>query len=324
MSSAVAVSTYQKLLTDISALYENAKKAQVQFAWETGRRIVEVEQDGDFRAQYGTGLLKRLSEDLTARYGGGFSERTLIDMRRLYLDNRISQPAAKLNLSSHIALSRISDDLIRKGLEKRALKEGMSSQQLRSLVTRVNRGDGKSLDPNAKPLPPLKRPANLKLNTYAASALKVKLPDGAVLIDCGFFVNRVMTKSEAADISLTDTPSFTYAATVDRVVDGDTLRVIIDVGFGNVVYDKLRLRGINCPELGTPEGDKAKKYVEKLLPSGARIILKSHKSGTDKYGRFVTDTFYKAGCDDPEEIISDGVYLNQHLLDEGYAVRMAE
>jgi endonuclease YncB( thermonuclease family) len=122
---------------------------------------------------------------------------------------------------------------------------------------------------------------------------------------------------------------------VDRVIDGDTLKVIIDVGFpgpsgaqagtgGIVVYDKLRLRGINCPELGTPDGDKAKRYVEKLLPPGSRIILKSHKSGVDKYGRFVVDTFYKTGCDDAEEIIASGTYLNQELLDEGYAVRMAE
>lgn len=44
MKSLVA-SKFRKLVFDISELYQNARKAQVMFAWETGRRIVEVEQD---------------------------------------------------------------------------------------------------------------------------------------------------------------------------------------------------------------------------------------------------------------------------------------
>jgi endonuclease YncB( thermonuclease family) len=110
---------------------------------------------------------------------------------------------------------------------------------------------------------------------------------------------------------------------VERVIDGDTLVVLIDTGFGDPLEEKLRLRGINTPELGTPEGEKAKKFVEKLLPVGSTIVFKSKKS-TDPHGRFVVDLFYKKGVSDPEAIIADGVYLNQQLLDEGYAVRMAE
>jgi len=96
---------------------------------------------------------------------------------------------------------------------------------------------------------------------------------------------------------------------------------VIDAGFGNVVHWRLRLRGIDCPELTTAEGKEAKRYVEKLLPRGSRLVVKSSK--TDLHGRFVADVFFgedaAAGF---EEIASaDSVWLNQHLLDQGLAVR---
>jgi hypothetical protein len=81
------LSAYRKLLEDISRLYVDAKKSQVRFTWETGRRIVEVEQDGAVRAEYGTGLIQKLSEELTQRHGedSGFSETNLKRMRQFYL-----------------------------------------------------------------------------------------------------------------------------------------------------------------------------------------------------------------------------------------------
>ena len=88
--------------------------------------------------------------------------------------------------------------------------------------------------------------------------------------------------------------------------------------------DRLRLRGIDCPETGTPEGDRAKRFVEKLLPTGAAIVLKSDNDGTDQHGRFVADGIYKQGAEEAHDIIKDGAYLNQDLLDKGYAVRMGE
>src|SRR5215213_2008921 len=59
--------------------------------WEVGRRIVEGEQAGGKRAGYGKELLKRLSSDLTARFGRGFSQRNLEQMRLFYLGWRIPQ-----------------------------------------------------------------------------------------------------------------------------------------------------------------------------------------------------------------------------------------
>ncbi|MBI5149590.1 MAG: thermonuclease family protein, partial [Candidatus Omnitrophica bacterium] len=145
--------------------------------------------------------------------------------------------------------------------------------------------------------------------------------DDEVLIDCGFFVNWPVTKEGLKGLDLSGEMSYTYTASIDRVIDGDTLLALVEVGFRIIVRDRLRLRGIDCPEVGTPEGDRAKRFVEKLLPAGATIVLKSHKDRTDQHGRFVVDVFYKQGIEDARAIIKDGMYLNQELLDKGYATR---
>lgn len=95
---------YDGLLTGISALLDAARRAAARSVnsiltttyWEIGRRIVEHEQDGQARAGYGEELLNRLSADLTAHHGRGFSARNLRQMRTFYLSWEIWQtPSAK-------------------------------------------------------------------------------------------------------------------------------------------------------------------------------------------------------------------------------------
>ena len=59
--------------------------------WLVGRAIVEREQRGSHRAEYGAAVLEHLAERLTAHYGRGFSRRNLDDMRRFYLGWPIRQ-----------------------------------------------------------------------------------------------------------------------------------------------------------------------------------------------------------------------------------------
>ncbi len=220
----------------------------------------------------------------------------------------------------HVELLPVRDKRLRAQIEKQAVKKVLSVRQIRQLVREANQ-DARL----AKALPPLARPADLRLNTFrktdpAIAALR-NIPRGQVLVDCGFFVLRPVEEASLEGL-LTDKPAYTYAATVERVIDGDTLLVLIDAGFGSLVHERLRLRGINTPELGTPDGEKAKKYLTKLLPAGSDLVIKSYR--TDDYGRFVADVLYKNGMFDPQQIIDSGTYLNQQLLDEGYAVRMSE
>lgn len=153
-------------------------------------------------------------------------------------------------------------------------------------------------------------------------------------------------------ISQTNQNLYTYAARVLKVVDADTLTVEVDVGFSMRYETKIRLRGINAAEKGTRLGDEARAFVERELGlaktmeeseeteeingdenrevpvslgsamvdiRAAMILIKTYKSG--KYGRFISDVWYLNGENDPEKILRDGHWLNQVLLDRGYAQR---
>lgn len=80
------------LLANIRALIESARNTvarridlvQVHTNFEIGRHIVEFEQQGERRAEYGTQMLRRLAERLTAEFGSGFSATNLKLMRQFY------------------------------------------------------------------------------------------------------------------------------------------------------------------------------------------------------------------------------------------------
>lgn len=319
MPGVPALARFRKLIDNISRLYANARRVQVKFAWETGRLIVEEEQNGAMRAAYGTELIPKLSKNLTEKFGAGFSETNLRKMRHFFLLHPKQALPPELDWTDYAELLPVKDEKTRKRLEQRILKEDLKSTEIRELVRNV-----RDLPKPSLKLAPLKRPANLKLEIFRVSVLPAKLRDNFVLVDCGFFVIWPVAKDKLKGINLADEMSYTYAAAIERVIDGDTLLVLIEAGFGIIVRDRLRLRGVNTPEVGTPEGDRAKKFVEKCLPVGSTVVIKSHKWKTDPHGRFVADVFYKPGSEDASAIIKDGTYLNQQLLDEGHAVRMAE
>lgn len=83
---------YDAMLSGVAGLLEEARRNSVRAVnaimtatyWEIGRRIVEYEQQGKLRAQYGAQLLERLSLDLNKRFGRGFSVINLRTMRRFY------------------------------------------------------------------------------------------------------------------------------------------------------------------------------------------------------------------------------------------------
>lgn len=85
--------TTDKLVSDIRSIIEQGRQqayaAANQIAvltyWHIGRRIVEEEQHGEARAQYGTRLIKTLAEQLMPKYGSTFSKRNLDYFRQFYL-----------------------------------------------------------------------------------------------------------------------------------------------------------------------------------------------------------------------------------------------
>lgn len=75
-----------KLLTQArNSVVQTINKTMVQTYFEIGRMIVEEEQDGNIRAEYGKQVLIELSKKLTNEFGKGFSRRNLEQMRQFYL-----------------------------------------------------------------------------------------------------------------------------------------------------------------------------------------------------------------------------------------------
>jgi hypothetical protein len=85
--------SYSALLSGVAQLLAQAKRASARSVnavmtvtyWEIGRRIVEHEQRGKARAAYGEALIDRLATDLAARFGKGFSQTNLKQMREFFL-----------------------------------------------------------------------------------------------------------------------------------------------------------------------------------------------------------------------------------------------
>lgn len=121
-------------------------------------------------------------------------------------------------------------------------------------------------------------------------------------------------------------PLHTYKAVVEKVVDGDTLLVRIDLGFEVWINQRIRLRGINTSEevkhgvksKRTPDrADQAKAFVEDKLKGIGFVVIKTYKA--DMYGRYVADVCYHPTLKEKEKVYTKGFFLNAQLLAEGLA-----
>ncbi len=84
---------------------------------------------------------------------------------------------------------------------------------------------------------------------------------------------------------------YIYKAELIRVVDGDTVELLIDQGFSNFTKQTMRLYGIDAPEMRTEAGKEAKKWLIGALTHYEAIYVQtiqlSTKAKRDKYGRFL-------------------------------------
>lgn len=82
---------------------------------------------------------------------------------------------------------------------------------------------------------------------------------------------------------------YEYEAQVLRVVDGDTVDCTVDLGMDVQIYQRLRLVGIDAPEINTAgtEGEDARDWLRKYLVPGDTIIVKTVKDRREKYGRYL-------------------------------------
>jgi micrococcal nuclease len=107
-----------------------------------------------------------------------------------------------------------------------------------------------------------------------------------------------------------------YVRKVENVVDGDTIDVLIDLGFDILFASRVRLAGIDTPESRTKDlaekalGLESKEYLKKALKDAKSVVVKTEKmNSTEKFGRVLGWVY----------INGDTVSLNDMMINDGYA-----
>lgn len=112
---------------------------------------------------------------------------------------------------------------------------------------------------------------------------------------------------------------FQYEAQVKRVVDGDTLELKIDLGFGVWIDQLVRMAHINAPDelKSNARGivDPAKEFIMSKVPPGAVCVV--NISRKEKWGRWLAEVYYLPGSIVRDEIARQGRQLNQEMITAG-------
>jgi len=220
----------------------------------------------------------------------------------------------------------------RRRWEKRILKEGLKTEDLKALLVESR------LKPAVYYVDESKI---IRGRLYTYRVIKVKDSEnlsGGLRVDCGFNVrilppasdgkidnSRIVEtrKDEKGEYSLvlsdaTVKDIYTYKAKVLRLIDADTLVVEVDCGFKIYIEQTLRLAGIDAPELRTGQGARALRFARKELQKCAFVVIKTYKA--DKYDRYLADLFYDPKAKTPQDVAGNGKLLNAQLLKAGLAL----
>lgn len=366
---------YSHLLTKVKqTLIEGQQRieaARVRTYWETGRLINSHVLKHGNGVEYGNEVVLRLANDLQ------ISETVLyrcVKFVEKYPDFKKVAARPLFSWSHYRKLIAIEDDKKRLAFEKAASHYAWSSDELAARIEadrslEVSEPEEKRLV-SQKLLTPLRG----QLYTYRlVERPNLGAGESGLLLDLGFGIfhnvdSRQPLRFASGDIvvsikkSESDAPSsakgaseelpqyrlkktdrtpkdlFTYNAYVERVIDGDTIKVRFDLGFDTWYRETLRLRDIDCPEMDTKAGQEAKAFVQSLIKEASWIVVRSSRS--DKYDRYLADVFIphleNLGLDKDAPrraplgagVTSRGVggaeeiYLNNLLFEKGYAKRV--
>ena len=322
----------KSVVATISNLHETAQSKSktagnivlTQANWKIGKQLNSLLPKEGERNVYGERVLEQLSEQLNEKYGRGFSRRSLSQMRQFHRVYEADDLHPKLTWTHYTFLLEIKNDQQRKALERRAIKEGLTSMALRSMVrTRKGRESDQT------------RPEG-KLYTYR-TVEKPNLHTGRneTYLDFGFGIyNREQLNDIENTKELSDFPAFQlkqarkqgtwkaeptersdqhlYLGYPERVVDGDTLLIKLDLGFSLLHRTRLRLSGVEAPEKGSEYELKIMRLMERKLKPCPVILVKT--IGMERYGRWLARILYMEGTRSASRILKDGKFLNEELI----------
>jgi hypothetical protein len=307
---------YQKLLQEIlqnlQKTSEKITRQKVEMAWNIGKLVEEFLSENKDES-YGQKLIATLEADTK------ISQTSLYKMRKFFQSYQVlPKDEAALNYSHYRVLAAISNKDERNYFEEITKQEGWSGDKLQKEVTKqIEKKVVKK--PTKKPAKEIEK---LKFNRGKLFNYQIKNLGGKLYLDLGFsvflgfegkfkegdLVEGVKNNSEIflQKSSASKKELHTYQAILERVVDGDTVIVNLDLGFNVLHQEKLRLAKIDAQPSETKEGKIATKKLEEILKNAQNLIVKTNK--TDIYGRFIADIFL-------ENV--EGDYLNQMRLDFG-------
>ncbi len=335
----IILQNYDKLLLEVRDHVENtsasiskiATRKKLEMAWNIGKsvqRYLETNNQSE-KSNYGKHLFERLESD------SGIAKSVLYRMHSFYKSYpQLPKNDDELNWSHYRLLAGIKSEDRRQYLEDLTKSEHLSAEQLRNKIKKVRKPVKKESEVSLVKIEKLKVTRG-KLFCYKLITV-AELE--AVCIDCGFGIFHQLNSDTPVGVNVVETikkgEEFlvqkstartinlnAYKGYLRKVVDGDTIHVVLDLGFKIFHEEVLRLRQINAPEISTVAGKKSSLELKKILQDLPFLIVKTH--ATDIYGRYLADVFLPdaTGKMSEVEVVENGEYLSQTLLDRKLAVK---
>ena len=293
-------------------------KEKILTYWKIGETIHSHFIQNRVQAEFGKMIFLNLSRDLE------IGEQLLYQIVQFYKAYPHFKPKDNVTWSHYRRLASITDKRARRKFEMKVSKERLPNKAFDILVQEYKQAlnSGKPLK-----LEPVKKLRGKKGKFYTYKLIKNN-HSKRVAVDLGFRISRDTNKTsfktgfvqgikkgkdfEIKSIEAKRKDLYTFIAYVNHIVDGDTIWFDIDLGFNTWFKHKVRINGIEAPEIDTKEGQKAKAFLENTLKHSHFVILKSH--GRDKFGRYLMDIYYKNNELNPNIVLEKGNYLNQELM----------
>lgn len=320
----------KEIVDAISKLHEAAKVrsqtagniALIRANWKIGKRINDFLPGEGERNVYGDQVLEKLSKQLNGKFGRGFSRRSLNQMRRFNRLYTSGELRPKLTWTHYTFLIEIKSEKERKALEKRAIQEGLSSMALRSMVRTRSGREREAIRPGGK------------LYTYRTverSNLYTERSETYLDLGFGMYSEELLSEIENAKelkhypaFQLTNAESrkwkansvgrseqYLYLGYPERVVNGDTLQIKLDLGFKLLYRTRLRLSGVEAPEKGSDDESKIMRLMERKLKLCPVILVKTSRK--ERYGRWLARILYLEASKSPAKILKEGKLLNEEV-----------
>ncbi len=342
------VRDYQALLSRVFQEFQSGivqaqrmlEYARLSTYWNIGK-IIREEADSSGPKALTDAFYQRFSQDLIEQ-GMDMSD----DLLKRSVQFQKNYPAfpqnTPLTFTHFLSLMRVEDEKERLRLEQKAVKQGWTTYDLRKEIRALKKKGAVVLVSGGKLVYERGIPY-----TYQICQVTDMKNQKILAIDCGFNLCRdlpdTVTQKMESGVTVTSHKNgteyvltrnnkrrgmhYTYPARVLKVVDGDTLDLFIDPGFEEKMKDeRVRLRGIDAPEMSAPGGPEAKEFLFNYLAACPVIVVRTTKASgesagdaREKFGRWLVDIFALPGCDDVMRIAEEGTYVNQLMLDEGLA-----